>query len=178
MLLLASLIGSGINLPLFTLRCEGPSRDILPLLSRGLLRVPPLPFTGSTLITLNVGGGLIPGAFSLYLIMHTPISIMEALFATVMLAGISYAASRPIANFGIGMPVLIAPLCAALVAMLVNPEHSAPLAYVCGTLGVLLGADMLRLNDIRQMGVPTASIGGAGTFDGIFITGVIAALLA
>ena len=177
-LLLASLIGSGINLPLFSLRCEVPPRDIFPLLSRGLLRVPQLPFTGTTLITLNVGGGLIPGAFALYLVARTPITAMEALLASVLLAGISYAASRPIANIGIGMPVLIAPLCAALIALLINPEHSAPLAYVCGTWGVLIGADMFRLNDIRMMGVPTASIGGAGTFDGIFITGVIAVLLA
>ena len=58
------------------------------------------------------------------------------------------------------------------------PEFSAPLAYVCGTLGVLIGADLLRLPDIRRLGTPVASIGGAGTFDGIFFTGIIAVLLA
>ena len=75
------------------------------------------------------------------------------------------------------MPVLIAPLTAALIAVAINIEHSAPLAYISGTLGVLIGADLLRLKDVRQLGAPVASIGGAGTFDGIFMTGIVAALL-
>jgi uncharacterized membrane protein len=62
--------------------------------------------------------------------------------------------------------------------LLIAPENSAPLAYICGTMGVLLGADLLRLNDIRKIGTPVASIGGAGTFDGIFLTGIVAVLLA
>ena len=53
----------------------------------------------------------------------------------------------------------------------------AALAYIAGTLGVLIGADIFRLKDIRKMGTPVASIGGAGTFDGIFITGIVAVLL-
>jgi uncharacterized membrane protein len=43
---------------------------------------------------------------------------------------------------------------------------------------VLLGADLARLGEIRRMGAPVASIGGAGTFDGIFLTGLVAVLLA
>jgi uncharacterized membrane protein len=42
---------------------------------------------------------------------------------------------------------------------------------------VLIGADLLRLKDIRRMGTPVTSIGGAGTFDGIFMTGIVAVLL-
>ena len=44
-------------------------------------------------------------------------------------------------------------------------------------MGVLKGADLLRLDNIKQMETPIASIGGAGTFDGI-MTGVVAVLLA
>jgi len=90
----------------------------------------------------------------------------------------SYAFSRPIAGVGIGMPIFIAPLTAALVAAVMGTEQRAVLAYVGGTLGVLIGADVLRLGSIRQLGVPYASIGGAGTFDGIFISGIVAVLLA
>ena len=57
-------------------------------------------------------------------------------------------------------------------------EERALTAYVAGTTGVLIGADLLRINDIRQLGAPSASIGGAGTFDGIFLTGIVAVLLA
>ena len=62
--------------------------------------------------------------------------------------------------------------------MILDPEHAAHLAYISGVLGVLIGADMLRLNTIAALGTPVAAIGGAGTFDGIFLTGIIAALLA
>jgi uncharacterized membrane protein len=81
-------------------------------------------------------------------------------------------------RLGIAMPVLVAPLAAALTAVLINLDHGAPLAYISGTLGVLIGADLLHFRDIRKMGAPLAAIGGAGTFDGIFITGIVAALLA
>ena len=52
------------------------------------------------------------------------------------------------------------------------------LAYVGGSLGTLIGADLLNLGVVRGLGAPVASIGGAGTFDGIFLTGVLAVLLA
>jgi uncharacterized membrane protein len=76
------------------------------------------------------------------------------------------------------MPLLLAPLTAALIAVVLYPAQSAPLAYICGTMGVLAGADLLRLKDVRRLGAPVASIGGAGTFDGVFITGIVAVLLA
>jgi len=91
---------------------------------------------------------------------------------------VSYSSSRLVPGLGIGIPMLIAPLTAAFVAIALNSQQSAPLAYICGTLGVLIGADILRLKDIKKLGAPIASIGGAGTFDGIFITGIVAVLLA
>ncbi|MDP2663865.1 MAG: DUF1614 domain-containing protein, partial [bacterium] len=50
-------------------------------------------------------------------------------------------------------------------------------AFVSGTLGVLIGADILNLRKIQRYG-GFLSIGGAGVFDGIFLVGVISALLA
>jgi len=63
-------------------------------------------------------------------------------------------------------------------ARILNSEHAAHLAFISGVFGVLIGADILRLNNIAAFGTPVAAIGGAGTFDGIFMTGIIAALLA
>jgi uncharacterized membrane protein len=58
-------------------------------------------------------------------------------------------------------------------------ESVAPaLAYVIGSLGTLIGADLMNLGNIQGLGAPIASIGGAGTFDGIFLTGILAVLLA
>jgi uncharacterized membrane protein len=36
----------------------------------------------------------------------------------------------------------------------------------------------MNLRKLRGLGAPVASIGGAGTFDGIFLAGIIALLLA
>jgi len=178
LLLFASLLGSGINLPLFNIKAEA-SPEGTPLSSlRSLLRLPEIPFTGTTTIAINTGGCLIPVMFSFYLLNHNPLILSDVILATGFVSTLSYLFSRPIHGLGIGMPVLIAPVSAALVATVINPEQSAPLAYICGTMGVLIGADLFRLKDIRHMGVPIASIGGAGTFDGIFITGIVAVLLA
>jgi uncharacterized membrane protein len=178
LLLFVSLFGSAINLPLFTVSAQAPPAEAVPVALRGLLRHMAREFRGRTLIAINVGGGLIPVLFSIYLIGRGELSLSTVVAAVGIVAVVSYLISRPLPGIGIGMPIFVAPVAAALTALLLGPEHSAPLAYICGTLGVLIGADLLRLNDIRRMGTPLASIGGAGTFDGIFMTGIVAVLLA
>jgi uncharacterized membrane protein len=176
LLLFSALFGSLINLPVVRVSAEEPA--IPPPAWTGLLRGSPLPFAGSTLIAVNVGGCIIPVSFSLYLLHHASLPLFEVALATAVVSAVSYHFSRPVQRLGIAMPPLIAPLTAAFVAIIINAAHSAPLAYISGTLGVLIGADLLRLKDVRRLGAPLASIGGAGTFDGIFMTGIVAALLA
>lgn len=134
------------------------------------------PFTGKTIVAVNVGGAVVLMVFSLYLIAHNPLYPLQIVVAVaaVAVAAVAYAISHPIRGIGIGMPTLIAPIVAVLIATLPNPEQRSPLAYVGGTLGVLIGADLIRLKDIRKLGAPIAAIGGAGTFDGVFITGFVA----
>ena len=62
--------------------------------------------------------------------------------------------------------------------MALSRRFAAPLAYICGSLGTLIGADVLNLGKLKGLGAPIASIGGAGTFDAIFVTGLLAVLLA
>lgn len=178
MLLLAcTLMGSAINLPLFSMKAEEPSEESRQMF-RGLLFGRPLPFTGKTIVAVNVGGALIPVSFSVYLIMTNQLPLVQVIPAIAIVTACCRIFSHPIPGLGIGIPVFIAPITAALTALLLAPENSAPMAYICGTLGVLIGADLLRLQDIRKLGTPVASIGGAGTFDGIFFTGIVAVLLA
>ncbi|MDY6943816.1 MAG: DUF1614 domain-containing protein [Pseudomonadota bacterium] len=174
-LFLLSVLGSMINLPLFSIRRHrqtGPPHQL-----------PPFPWLQQrgrpdrTLIAVNVGGGLIPVMFSVYLYSWHTLPVSTVLIAIAAVSGACYLASRPIPRLGIGMPILVGPLSAAAVAIFTYPENSAPLAYICGTIGVLIGADLLRLPDIGRLDAPVASIGGAGTFDGMFITGLIAVLL-
>jgi uncharacterized membrane protein len=178
MLLFASLFGSAVNLPVVKVKAERPNLESVPEQLRALMEQALRKFHGQTVIAVNAGGCLIPLMFSYYLIHFNQIDAIKIIAATLIVSTISRWASRPVPGVGIGMPVFIAPIAAAVTAMGIDPDHSAPLAYICGTLGVLIGADLLRLKDVRKMGVPIASIGGAGTFDGIFITGIVAVLLA
>jgi uncharacterized membrane protein len=177
-LFLLSFVGSAVNLPLFTVRSDPPPSQVVPPWFRGLLRHSLREFEGKTLIAINVGGALVPAFFSLYLFRTAPLDPALTAFAIAVVSVVCYVVSRPVPGIGIGMPVFVAPLTAAAVAILLDGDRAPALAYVCGTLGVLIGADILRLRDIPRMGAPIASIGGAGTFDGIFITGIVAVLLA
>lgn len=176
LLLSSSLIGSLINLPLFTVKSEGPPPP-LPAPFRSLLRLPRMEFTGKTVVAVNVGGCLVPFSFSVYLLLHHPLNLLTVMGSVGIVALVCRLASRPLPGVGIGIPMFIAPIMAAVTALVIDPQQSAPLAYISGTLGVLIGADISRMGDIRKMGAPFASIGGAGTFDGIFLSGIVAVLL-
>lgn len=176
LLLMTSLFGSAFNIPLFKIKSEPPEEPVSPVY-RGLLRYAQREFEGYTIIAINFGGAIIPILFSFYLLINSQLNLFEVVLATFFVSFISYHISRPIAGLGIGMPILIAPFVAAIIAVTLNLEQSAPLAYISGTMGVLIGADMLRIRDVGKLGTPFASIGGAGTFDGVFITGLIAVLL-
>ncbi len=173
----STLLGSLINLRLFTM--DSSDEELPENVPRPRSLFQPTPFLkGKIIISLNVGGALIPICFSLYLISLHSVTPLQFIPAIIIVALISYIFSRPIRGLGIGIPIFIAPVTAAISALMISPEHSAPLAYICGTLGVLIGADLFRLKDIKKLAVPFAAIGGAGTFDGIFFTGIIAVLLA
>lgn len=178
LLLLCTLVGSLINLPLLSLKADSevPPRMPMGLTGWPFFKLPPV--TGRIMVTVNVGGAVVPAAFSLYLIEHNPLNPLQVVITVTAVALIAHAISRPIPGIGIGMPTLLAPIAAALFASFLDPQQRAPLAYIGGTLGVLIGADLLRLNDIRKLGVSFAAIGGAGTFDGIYVTGLLAVLLA
>jgi uncharacterized membrane protein len=79
---------------------------------------------------------------------------------------------------GIALPIFVPVAVTAVVALLLSYANAAPLAYISGSLGTLIGADLLNLPEVNGLGAPVASIGGAGTFDGIFLIGILAVLLA
>jgi uncharacterized membrane protein len=81
-------------------------------------------------------------------------------------------------GLGIAVPALLPGLFAVVTAGLLHSAAIAGLAYVAGTLGTLAGADLANLRKVRRLGAPAAAIGGAGTFDGIFLADSIAVLLA
>jgi len=134
-----------------------------------------VPEVRDTILAINLGGAIIPTAVSIYLL--TRVNIGKCLIPLVLMIFIAKAFTRVIPGRGFAMPALIPPLFSALLAYIFYPENPAVCAYITGTLGVLIGADLLNLHRVKELHSTFVSIGGAGVFDGIFLTGLISALL-
>jgi uncharacterized membrane protein len=169
--------GSMINIPLRKIRLEGNAEDWETIHFYGMRFRPPRWVNPQEMVlAVNLGGAILPACLSFYLLSHAE-NPFRMLLALAIVTYAVFRLARPIAGVGIGTPMFIPPILAALSAMLINPQWAAPTAYVAGTLGTLIGADILHLNELKHLNAPVASIGGAGTFDGIFLTGILAVLL-
>lgn len=176
-LLLVSFLGSYINIPVAQLPPEQVytqgvvdffgMRYVIPMVTRA----------PGTVIAVNVGGAIVPTLLSAYLIVKNKLYVSGLIAVTIVAAAVHLMA-HPVPGIGIAEPVFVPPVVTAVVALIVSRERAVPLAYVAGSLGTLIGADLLNLGKISGLGAPVASIGGAGKFDGIFLTGLVAVLLA
>jgi uncharacterized membrane protein len=120
---------------------------------------------------------VIPALLPLYLLFRNDLWI-SGIVTTAVVTTIVHWLAYPVPGVGIAVPIFVPPVATAIVAVLIARHHAAALAYVGGSLGTLIGADLLNLDVVQELGAPVASIGGAGTFDGIFLTGIMAVLLA
>lgn len=176
-LLFLSLLGSYINIPITEL---GPEkvvsyREIYFFGMRYV--VPVVEERPHTVLAVNLGGAVIPTLVSLYLLVKNEL-YWRGFVATGLVTLFVYWLAQPVPGMGISVPVLLPPVAAALTALLFGRAKAPPLAYIAGSLGTLIGADLLNLQQMQGLGSVLASIGGAGTFDAIFLTGIIAVLLA
>ena len=176
-LLMLTLVGSLVNLPIYKFENLDLAGDQMVSYFGMRFRVPRPGQSQGTILAVNVGGALIPVALSLYLISKIDFGLSLPILLVVVTVVVNRLA-RPVRGMGIGVPGLVPPLVAALGAYLFcSPELRAPCAYIASTMGTLIGADLFNLGEITKMGAPVASIGGAGTFDAIFLSGIIAVLL-
>jgi uncharacterized membrane protein len=177
LLLFGSLIGSYFNIPITILPgSHAQSGQIVDFF--GMQYVVPLVTSWpGTVLAVNVGGAVIPTVMSTYLVIRYQLWLKAAI-ATVVIAFIIHSMATPVHGIGIAVPVFAPVVTTAILAFILSREYAAPLAYIGGSMGTLIGADLLNLDKISGLGAPVASIGGAGTFDGIFLTGILAVLLA
>jgi uncharacterized membrane protein len=176
-LLFATLIGSFFNIPVAELSPERVMSDQVVDFFGMRYAVPAVSDWPGTVIAVNVGGAVIPTLMSLYLLVKRELW-GKGLVATAIVALVIHWMANPVQGLGIAVPVFMPVLVTAIVAVMLSREDAAPLAYIGGSLGTLIGADLTNLDKVRGLGAPVASIGGAGTFDGIFLTGILAVLLA
>ena len=177
LVLFGSLVGSYFNIPLVEL----PQQHIVAghvVHYFGMRYVVPVVVDWpGTVIAANVGGAIIPVVVSAYLLVRYRLWLQASL-AVACIATVSHLLAHPVRGLGIAVPVFVPAVATAITALVLSRRYAAALAYIGGSIGTLVGADLLNLGRLQGLGAPVASIGGAGTFDGIFLTGVLAVLIA
>jgi len=139
-------------------------------------------------VGINTGGAIIPIVLSIYLMVKNKIRLRNFGIGILIVSVITYLVTEPNADRGIvsKFPFWILPaIAASLVSIFLywkNKQKAAPLAYISGTLGVLIGADLFHLIELLNLQVTTettrhAVIGGASVLDMIFITGILAVIV-
>jgi uncharacterized membrane protein len=180
LILICTFLGSYVNIPLLKLKTTVPiiKEEFVNFLGV-FYRIPQVEYGQMiTVVAINVGGALIPTGVSIYLLWKEPSVILYSLVGVGVVALVTRVVARPVKGVGIVTPAFIPPITAAGVALILPSGAPRIVAYVAGVLGTLIGADLSNLNVIPKLGAPVASIGGAGTFDGVFLSGIIAVLLA
>lgn len=181
LVLFVSVITSSINIPIKYLESkqEHIQEGIISFFGVNY-RVPITTHKHETVLAINVGGGIIPIIISLILFVNTPASIIPSIGAIIVGSIIINRFAKPVKGIGIGIPLMIPALVAfvlGVISAIIEPDIAPVVAYATGVIGSLIGADVMNLDKVAEMGAPVASIGGAGTFDGIFISGVLSVVL-
>lgn len=181
LILVGTFLGSAINIPVLKLKTTIPmTREDSASLFGVTYRIPRVEYGQKvTLLAVNVGGALIPTFVSIYLLLKaSEPTVLLSFIGILAVALVTHFSARPVKGVGIVTPIFVPPIAAAVAALILSPSQPQTVAYVSGVLGTLVGADISNLNVIKKLGAPVASIGGAGTFDGVFLAGVLAVLLA
>jgi uncharacterized membrane protein len=179
LIMVGTFIGSTINIPVRRVKSVEPLVETHVARAFGMsFRIPSVRYKEvSTLVAVNVGGAIVPILVSAYILWKHVGAIPYALAGIAITAFLVHLMARKVRGVGIVTPALLPPIAAALVSYILAPGFPAVVAYVSGSIGALVGADLTNLRGITKLGAPMASIGGAGTFDGVFLTGIVAVLL-
>jgi uncharacterized membrane protein len=154
-LLLVTIMGSYINIPVSSTPAEQLVHDQEVVVNGIAYIVPEVVQVGRTVIAINVGGALIPALLSIYLLLRVSGAI-QALIATTIVSVLAYHFSKPVPGVGITVPTLVPGVLAALLAVALDFRRSAVIAYVAGTMGCLLGADVFNLGIVSKMHAPVS----------------------
>ncbi len=162
------LIGSAINIPLTSKKRVYIQRSYF----LGFFQRREIEYQG---VAVNLGGAVIPFSVSVYLLGRVP--LQSTLIATILMIIICFSLARVIPGRGIVLPALIPPIFSALFALILAPDFAAPVAFISGVLGTLIGADVLNIKKVLKTSPGMLSIGGAGVFDGVFLVGIVSVFL-
>ncbi|HUH99682.1 MAG TPA: DUF1614 domain-containing protein [Nitrososphaerales archaeon] len=181
LILAVALLGSYVDIPVWRIKNTRPTVVVREVRAFWITyRIPQYAMTQvTTTVALNVGGAIVPIVVS-GILLNAHHSIWQGVLVATLLTTIAvHAVAKYEAGVGIVAPTLLPPIAAVLFSLpFVAMSNLAITAYIAGTLGTLMGADLSNLGKISEGGTHVASIGGAGKFDGIFLTGIVAVLIA
>jgi uncharacterized membrane protein len=182
-LVLLMLAGSFVNIPVYRIR-----RDLiraLPMEGSGGADPFAFPPVWDTVISVNLGGGILPVCVAVYLVYQAvTVTSTNLLFPVGLCAflvmAISYVSTHPITGKGIRIPALVPSLTAILAGVLLSGGTglaAAVTAFAGGTFGTLAGGNLAHLHQVRDLEVPEVSVGGFGSFGAVFLCCILPALI-
>jgi uncharacterized membrane protein len=185
-IVLLMLFGSFVNIPVYKIRRKiiritPPDSSIFGEYNQSI----PSP-VWDTSIAIILGGAVIPVAVSLYMLYQAILitgasQIFSVCVAIILVAAITYVSTRYLPGFGIQVSMIIPGLTALLAGLMLSGGTglaAAVTAFVSGITGTLLGGNIAQIFRIKDLDVPSVSIGGAGTFGAVFICCILPALIA
>jgi uncharacterized membrane protein len=179
------LLGSAINIPLYTIK-----RDMVRMSGRASMgdSFPSWPREDvwDTVISVNLGGAIIPVCIAFYVLYaaYPMITSSLALPLVIGILGVSlitYVSTRALPGVGLQVPLLIPALAALLIGLAFGGNigiSASVTAMVSGILGVLIGGNLAQLGKIKDLDIPTVNLGGSGTFGAVLICCILPALIA
>jgi uncharacterized membrane protein len=175
-----ALLGSYVDIPVWQIKNVRPTVVVREVRAFWVTyRIPQYAMAQTTTtIAVNVGGAVVPLIVTLILLDAHPSILLGVLVATALTSVAVHLVAKVVDGVGIVAPTFLPPIAAVLFSLPFGMSHLAITAYIAGTLGTLIGADLSNLGKVAEGGTHVASIGGAGKFDGIFLTGIVAVLIA
>lgn len=119
-----------------------------------------------TTVTLNIGGFILPLLIAMRLLYSTP--MLEAIMIMLIMIVATNLLSEPKSGVGITVPKSIGLLTVPF-ALILAPQSIAPVIFVSGILGILIGMTT-QLYSIKEKGSAYVNLGGTGSFQAIYIT--------
>ena len=183
--ILLMLLGSAVNIPVYRVK-----RDTIRL-SDNYSASPdfdenPESRIWDTVISINLGGAILPLVISAYLVYRAGLIAGSPLAVPVcagilVVSAVTFVATRAVPGAGLRVPLLIPALTALLVALLLAGGvglDAAVSAFVSGVVGTLLGGSIAQLPRVKDLDIAEVSIGGGGSFAPLFICCILPALIA
>jgi uncharacterized membrane protein len=131
-------------------------------------------------VSINITGFLVPISVAICIVMLRKVTALATLISIVLVAAVAFFVTNVtsgaiVIEFPWWLaPVAVAAICGYSGAKDSDPLNYAALAYVAGSMGVLVGGDLAKIPEFVARGGYYLVLGGGGMLDFVFLLGVFA----